>query len=71
MRYFAYGSNMFFPRLQKLCPSTLFLGVAWLSGHTLKWHKRSKDGSGKCSLAQTQGSGETVYWSCPGFVDTF
>src|SRR6266542_362060 len=61
MRYFAYGSNMFFPRLQKLCPSTLFLGVAWLSGHTLKWHKRSKDGSGKCSLAQTQGSGETVY----------
>ncbi len=54
MRYFAYGSNMFFPRLKQRARSALFLGTAHLSGYSLKWHKRSKDGSGKCSLAPAE-----------------
>ncbi len=54
MRYFAYGSNMFFPRLKKRARSALSLGVARLCGYSLEWHKRSQDGSGKCSLSPSE-----------------
>lgn len=49
MVYFAYGSNMLTTRLRFRMPSCQPLGIATLPGHTLKFHKRSKDGSGKCS----------------------
>lgn len=50
--YFAYGSNMLSSRLQAAdrCPSAKPLGIATLSGHELRWHKRSRDGSGKCDI---------------------
>ena len=49
---FAYGSNMLSARLRerKRCPSAKPLCVAELNGFMLRWHKRSKDGSGKCDI---------------------
>ncbi|MBK8375721.1 MAG: gamma-glutamylcyclotransferase [Sphingomonadales bacterium] len=47
---FAYGSNMPSARLRGRCPSARAIGIAELRGHELRWHKRSKDGSGKCDI---------------------
>jgi len=47
--YFAYGSNMLTARLRARIPSCEPIGTATLPGHALKFHKRSKDGSGKCN----------------------
>jgi gamma-glutamylcyclotransferase len=47
---FAYGSNMSTVRLRERCPSAMPLGVAQLNGYELRWHKKSKDGSGKCDI---------------------
>jgi cation transport regulator ChaC len=47
--YFAYGSNMWTARLRTRMPSCKPLGIATLPGHALRFHKRSKDGSGKCN----------------------
>ena len=47
---FAYGSNMLSARLRERCSSATPLGVAELTGFELRWHKRSKDGSGKCDI---------------------
>ena len=51
MLYFAYGSNMLTERLQDQVPSAEPVATATLPGRTLRFHKRSKDGSGKCNLA--------------------
>jgi hypothetical protein len=62
--YFAYGSNMFSPRLQapERCPSARPLGAAVLPGHDLRWHKHSKkDGSGKCDIIVSSAPGASVY----------
>lgn len=50
---FAYGSNMSTARLRERCPSATPVGVAELKGYELRWHKRSKDGSGKCDIVPT------------------
>ena len=47
--YFAYGSNMSTARLRERMPSCKALGIATLPGHTLHFHKRSADKSGKCN----------------------
>lgn len=52
--YFAYGSNMCSAWLQRRCSSAKPIGVAELSGHELRWHKRSKDGSGKCDISRSE-----------------
>ncbi|MGA8259763.1 MAG: gamma-glutamylcyclotransferase family protein [Arenicellales bacterium] len=49
--YFAYGSNMSSRRLRQRVPSARPLDVGRLSGHTLAWHKKGGDGSGKCDIA--------------------
>jgi len=59
--YFAYGSNMFTARLRDRCPSARALGTAALPGYALKWHKRSKDGSGKCDIVASDESEAIVY----------
>lgn len=51
--YFAYGSNMSTPRLRERMPSCKPIGVAVLLGHALRFHKRSKDKSGKCNAFAT------------------
>lgn len=59
---FAYGSNMPAMRLRERCPSARALGMAELSGHELHWHKVSKkDGSGKCDIVASEGSGASVF----------
>ncbi|AQQ07369.1 gamma-glutamylcyclotransferase [Roseibium algicola] len=57
--YFAYGSNMSTARLRERMPSCKPLGLATLSGHALRFHKRSVDGSGKCNAFAT-GDEESV-----------
>jgi hypothetical protein len=47
--YFAYGSNMSTARLRQRMPSCRPLGIATLPGHSLRFHKRSTDKSGKCN----------------------
>jgi len=47
--YFAYGSNMSTARLRERMPSCEPLGIATLPSHALRFHKRSRDGSGKCN----------------------
>lgn len=54
--YFAYGSNMLLARLRARCPSAESTGAAELEGYELHWHKRSKDSSGKCGIAQKKNS---------------
>ena len=55
-RYFAYGSNMLTKRLTGRCPSALVLGAVELSDFELRWHKVSKDGSGKCDITKAEGN---------------
>ena len=58
---FAYGSNMPTARIRVRCPSAQPIGVAELPGYDLRWHKRSKDGSGKCDIVQTGLPGASVF----------
>ncbi|HHA2520515.1 TPA: gamma-glutamylcyclotransferase family protein [Stenotrophomonas maltophilia] len=53
--YFSYGSNMLSSRLRERCPSARPIGMAELPDHELRWHKRSKDNSGKCDVVACPG----------------
>ena len=57
---FAYGSNMLLARLRERVPLAKPLGVAKLKGHTLKWHKVAKDGSGKCDIVTLDDQNQSV-----------
>jgi cation transport regulator ChaC len=59
--YFAYGSNMLTARIQERCPSAQPLGIAELPGFDLRWHKRSKDDSGKCDIVNTGEPAASVF----------
>lgn len=50
IRYAAYGSNLHPIRLIDRIPSARLLGTSFVPGWSLQFHKRSKDGSGKCSI---------------------
>jgi len=54
MKYFAYGSNMSLSRLKARTPSAKRIGRFILEQHELRFHKISKDGSGKCDAFQTK-----------------
>lgn len=58
---FAYGSNMPTARIRERCPSARSLGVAELRGHELRWHKASKDGSGKCDILASAAPDASVF----------
>ncbi len=51
---FAYGSNMLHARIRARVPSAHPVGTAVLVGRELKWHKRGRDGSGKCDIVVSQ-----------------
>ncbi len=53
LSYLAYGSNLHPRRLIERIPSAKLVGVTEISGYELTFHKRSKDGSGKCNLAES------------------
>ena len=54
MLYFSYGSNMSTKRLQDRVPSAKYITTATLHKHDLRFHKESKDGSGKCDAYETK-----------------
>lgn len=58
---FAYGSNMPTARIRERCPSARSIGVAELPGYELRWHKKSRDGSGKCDVVQTGQPSSSVF----------
>lgn len=58
---FAYGSNMLTARMAARAPAARLLGPALLERFALRWNKRSKDGSGKCSIEET-GRREDFVW---------
>jgi len=59
--YFAYGSNMFVPRLRKRVRSAKVQSVGKLTGYLLRFHKRSSDGSGKCNAFWTGNASDEVH----------
>jgi gamma-glutamylcyclotransferase len=61
MHYFAYGSNMSLSRLRERVPSAETLGCFTLNYHDLRFHKLSKDGSGKCDAFFTSDSESVIY----------
>ncbi len=52
VRYAAYGSNLHPLRLGRRLASARFRGTAFLPDWSLEFHKRSLDGSGKCSIRE-------------------
>ena len=59
--YFAYGSNLCLPRLANRVPGVKALGPASLHGYELRWHKRSVDRSGKCSIVVSASAAAVVH----------
>ena len=60
--YFAYGSNMSTARLTARTPSARVVGRGRLPNHALRWHKRGRDGSGKCDVAFAGARSTAVVW---------
>jgi hypothetical protein len=56
MRYAAYGSNLHPLRLRKRAPSARFLAATTIPGWSLEFHKRGRDGSGKCNIVAAETS---------------
>lgn len=52
MLYAAYGSNLHPLRLQERVASAAFVATAFLPDWSLRFHKRSKDESGKCNIVR-------------------
>lgn len=59
--YFAYGSNLHPERLRERVPSSRAVAVAELDGHVLRFHKRGRDDSGKCSILPSNRPRNQVY----------
>lgn len=51
--YFGYGSNLLAARLEHRLGPCVRLGAASLPGYALRFHKRGRDGSGKCDAFHT------------------
>ena len=52
LRYAAYGSNLHPRRLSLRIASARLLGTAFLEDWSLHFHKRSQDGSAKCTIRE-------------------
>lgn len=61
MLYFAYGSNMLTERLQARVPSAQPIASATVSKWSLRFHKQSTDGSGKCTMIEADLDSSTVH----------
>lgn len=61
LKYLAYGSNLHPGRLQKRVPSAEVIEVVQLQGWQLRFHKRSKDASGKCNIIQTDQPADLIF----------
>ena len=61
IRYLAYGSNMWSRRIELRLGPCEAVGTASLRGFDLRFHKRGRDGSGKCDAFHTGNSADTMY----------
>lgn len=61
VRYLAYGSNMLPRRIEDRLGRCRPLGVASARGYSLKFHKRGRDGSGKCDAFLTEAPENALY----------
>lgn len=61
MYYFGYGSNMLTARLKARVPSATPVATATLDGYELRFHKRSRDGSGKCNVSPSSHNDASVH----------
>jgi cation transport regulator ChaC len=59
--YFAYGSNMSTARLRHRVPSCRVVCIVRLPKYRLRFHERSKDGSGKCNAIYTEAPTDGVF----------
>ena len=59
--YLAYGSNMARARIEARLGSCEHLGVAWAPEYRLTFHKRGRDGSGKCDAHYTGKGTDRLY----------
>jgi hypothetical protein len=59
--YFSYGSNMSTARLQNRIASAVPVTVGWTGEHRLRFHKRGRDGSGKCDIEFTRQERDRVF----------
>ena len=58
---FAYGSNMSRARLEARVGACRSLGAARLDAYVLRYHKRGRDGSGKCDAYYTGALTDAMY----------
>jgi len=56
VRYAAYGSNLHPLRLRKRVPSAELIACVGVPNWQLRFHKKGKDGSGKCNIVPADGS---------------
>ena len=61
MKYFAYGSNMLIERLKTRVSSANNPTHYALQKHHLRFHKKSVDCSGKCSIVATESDKDVVH----------
>ena len=61
MLYFAYGSNMSSARLEERVPGAVAMGLGFVEGRRLAFHKLGSDGSGKCDIPESGEPSDRVY----------
>jgi hypothetical protein len=61
MKYLAYGSNMLTERLKARVSSAANPTLFALHGYKLRFHKKSDDCSGKCSIVKTSSEEDVVH----------
>jgi gamma-glutamylcyclotransferase len=61
MLYFAYGSNMSSRRLKERVPTARAIGIGFVEGRRLAFHKLGVDGSGKCDIPESDDPSNRVY----------
>lgn len=59
--YLAYGSNMWPRRIELRLGPCEMVGVASLGAYALRFHKRGRDGSGKCDAYHTGNHADTLF----------
>lgn len=68
MKIFSYGSNMLTARIKNRVASYKYYGVGFIQGYSLRFHKVSKDGSGKAD-AYYSGKEEDFIWGVIGEIE--
>ena len=61
VKYFAYGSNLHPARFADRVPEAKVLGIGYLPGYELRFHKRGADGSGKANAFSTADAQHAVH----------